>query len=200
MFWPLTPHVRPSVVFIPVSLQTGDPVPQTMGPVWQAFPAGVHTIAAVHATHALEELHTMFVPHELPAVLFAPSTQTDDPVEQDVVPALQGLGLVVHPRLGVHEVHIPFLQNRFAAPHIAPSPSDVPRSEHMAIPVAQDCDPLWQVLAGVQVPPLLQAAQSSCIADHAGTTGRSGGLFPLSVQTDEPVAQDVAPALHEFDG
>ena len=104
---------------------------------------GVQAIPAVHATQTLEALHTMFVPHDAPAALFAPSTHADEPVAQDVVPTLQGLELVVHPvRPGVQDVHVPALQKRFAVPHGDPSASDVPRSVHVAAPVAQDCVPL----------------------------------------------------------
>lgn len=165
----------------------------------------MHDIPAVHATHALAALHTMFVPHDAPTALLAPSTHTDEPVEQDVVPTLQGLGLVVHPvRPGVHEVHIPALQKRlFIVPHGVPSARDVPRSVHVAEPVAQDCVPLWHGLAGVQGPPLLQATQVPALHTMPlvpDTQTIPFGLFPLSTQTDEPVEQEVVPVLHTLVG
>jgi hypothetical protein len=128
---------------MPVSVQTTAPVPQATVPRWQGLFGGVQDMPIVHGTHALAALHTMFIPQEAPTALLAPSTQTDEPVAQEVVPTLQGLGLVVHPvRPGVHDAHVPVLQKRFAVPHGDPSASDVPRSVHVAIPVAQDCVPL----------------------------------------------------------
>jgi hypothetical protein len=165
--------------------------------------AGVHDIAMVHATQALAALHTMFVPHEAPAVLLvALSTQTEEPVPQDVVPTLQGLGLVVHPmRPGVQDVQIPALQKRlFMVPQEVPSGSDVVRSVHMAAPVAQDSIPLWHALAGVQVPPLLQVAQVPALQTIPVPQVVPAPLFPLSPQTARPVAQEIVPVLHTLVG
>jgi hypothetical protein len=136
------PQLVPSGANVPVSVQTGAPVLQTMAPVWHLL-VGVHDIPAVQAMHALAALHTMFVPHEAPTALLAPSIHADEPVVQDVVPTLQRLGFVVHPvRPGVHVAHVPALQKRLAVPHGDPSASDVPRSVHTAVPVAQERVPL----------------------------------------------------------
>ena len=187
-----------------VSVQTGVPVPQAKVPLWQGL-VGVHAIPVVHGTHAFEALQTMFVPHELPAALLAPSTQTDDPVEHDVVPTLHGLGLVVQPvRPGVQDAHVPALQKRlFIVPHGAPSARFVLRSAHVAIPVEHDWVPLWQALAGVHIPPLVQVTQFpelQTIPLVPATHTIPFGLFPLSTQTDEPVEQDVVPVLQVLVG
>ena len=189
----------PSPTVVPVSVQTGAPEPQAKVPVWHLL-VGVHAIPAVHARHTPTALHTMFVPHEAPGALLAPSIQTDEPVEHDVVPTLQGLGLVVHMRPGVHAVHVPALQKRFVVPHVDPSARFVPRSVHVAPPVAQDCVPLWHALAGVQVPPLEQGTQVPALQTIPVPQVVPAALFPLSTHTDEPVAQDVAPVLHTFVG
>ncbi len=107
----VAPQFLPSTTNVPMSVQTGDPLPHVTVPVWHLL-TGMQDIPIVHATQALAPLHTKFVPHELPgALLMMLSTQTDDPVEQDVVPTLQGLGLDVHPkRSGVQEVQSPPLQ------------------------------------------------------------------------------------------
>jgi hypothetical protein len=136
------PQLVPSAAAVPVSVQTGAPELQTMVPTWHLL-VGVHAIPAVHATHALALLHTMFVPHEAPAALLAPSTHIDEPVAQDVVPTLQGVGLLVQPvRPGVQVAQVPDLQKRFAVPQVEPSARDVPRSVHTAVPVAHERVPL----------------------------------------------------------
>lgn len=187
-----------------MSVHTTAPVPQATVPVWQA--TGVQAIPTVHGTQALAALHTMFVPHELPGVLLVVlSTQTEDPVEQDVIPTLQGVGLVMHPvRPGMQEVQVPVLQKRlFIVPHGAPSMSDVPRSVQTAAPVEQDRVPLWHALAGVQGPPLLQVTQAPALQTIPlvpATQAIPVGLFPLSTQTDEPVEHEVTPVLHTLVG
>lgn len=121
---------------------------------------------------------------------------------QDVVPTLHEVGFVVQAMPGVQAPHVPALQYRFEAlvgPHGAPSASDVPRLTHVGVPVVQDNRPLWHGLAGLQAPPSLHAAhvpalQTIC-APPGEEQGVPGGLFPLSTQTNDPVAQDVVPTL-----
>jgi len=59
---------------------------------------------------APEHMVAALLPQALPETLFVPSTHTDEPVEQDVVPALHGVGLVVHAAPGAHDPHTPALQ------------------------------------------------------------------------------------------
>jgi hypothetical protein len=156
---------------------------------------------------APEHVVAALLPQALPEALFAPSTHTDDPVEQDVVPALHGVGLVVQAAPGTHEPHTPALQYRFDAldgPHILPSASTVPVSTQTGVPDAQDNFPAWHALAGVHVPPSLHVTQLPALQTipviPAGEQDVPAGLFPDSTHTDDPVAQDVAPVLHTFAG
>lgn len=59
---------------------------------------------------APEQAFEALLPQGLPDALFAPSTHTDDPVEQDVIPALHCVGFVVQAIPGVQEPHVPALQ------------------------------------------------------------------------------------------
>ena len=83
-------------------MQTPQSVPAAKLLVWHV-PIPSHVSAAEHAVAVL-------LPQALPDALLAPSTHTDDPVVHDVTPALQGLGLVVHVRPGVHGEQTPVLQ------------------------------------------------------------------------------------------
>jgi len=84
-------------------------------------------------------------------------------------------------------------------PHDSPSPREVPRSTQVGVPVLQDSRPLWHGLAGLQAPPSLHAAHAPALQTIFVPPGEEqdvpAGLFPLSIQTDDPVAQDVVPTL-----
>jgi len=156
--------------------------------------------------HAPAPLHTMFELQDVPGVLLvALSTQTDDPVEHEVVPTLHGFGFVVHPaRSGVHELQVPPLQNWvFVVLHADPSASGVPRSVHTAVPVAQDSIPLWQGLEGVQAVPLLHATHAPALQTIPPVPAPQViplGLFPLSTQAGDPVEQEIVPVLQVLPG
>lgn len=57
------PHATPLTRLVPVSVHVMAGA-QSCIPAWHGF-AGVHDSPAVHARQ-LPELHTMFVPHEVP--------------------------------------------------------------------------------------------------------------------------------------
>ena len=50
-----------------------------------------------------------FVPHDVPSPRFPDVVQTDAPVPQDVVPALQTVPAGVHALLAAHATHAPLL-------------------------------------------------------------------------------------------
>jgi hypothetical protein len=96
----------------------------------------------------------MFVPHDVPSVAGVPwSWQFACPIEQTILPALQGLagGAGSQEAPAIHAWHIPLLQNRFI-PHGAPLET-LPAGAHTATPVLQSYCIFWQELAGVQSPP-----------------------------------------------
>jgi hypothetical protein len=85
------PHIVP-LATLPVSVQTGAPLVQTVAAVRQGLPLTVQLAPAVQATQLPEALQTLFVPQLVPAVTAVVlSLQTGVPVEQDSVPWWQGL-------------------------------------------------------------------------------------------------------------
>jgi hypothetical protein len=134
----LAPHDVPSASDVLESLHTGVPVAQLNVPVWHVL-LGVHALPLLHVTQA-PALHTMPVPHDVPAALLPLSMQTDAPVAHDVVPVLQELvGWQATP--AAHETHCPVLQTRLV-PHPVPSASDVLASVHVGAPVPHASVPL----------------------------------------------------------
>ncbi len=97
---------------------------------------------------------TKSVPQDVPATLLPLSLQTDDPVEQAVMPLLQRF-VGWHAVPVVHETHEPVRQTRFV-PQGAPSPSVVPESLHIGVPDVHASLPPWQGLVGVQPEPSTQ--------------------------------------------
>ena len=63
-------------------------------PAWHGF-AGVQASPVVHGMQ-VPELHTMFVPQEVPLATFADSTQTGAPVLHAVVPREVKIAPPVH--------------------------------------------------------------------------------------------------------
>jgi hypothetical protein len=83
------------------------------------------------------------------------------PVAQDVAPFLQGFdGVQVLP--SVQEEHVPFKQNRLV-PHGAPLDRALPVSLQTGAPLVHDRVPVWHLLAGVQVSPLLHETQAPAL-------------------------------------
>ena len=85
-------------------------------------------------------VHDCAAPHSVPTGLLPLSTQTEDPVAQEVLPSLQGLvGEQVIP--AVQETQLPVLHTRFV-PQLLPSATSVPLSVHTDVPVLQLSVPL----------------------------------------------------------
>lgn len=68
----------------------------------------MQAVPPAHATHA-PALHTIPEPHDVPSPRFPDVVQTDAPVPQDVVPALQTVPAGVHALLAAHATHAPLL-------------------------------------------------------------------------------------------
>ena len=94
----------------------------------------------------LPPLHTFPAPQVVPAAMFPVSTQTIDPVMQEIVPALHGLagwqGV-----FAAQVTHRPSLQTR-SGPQLVPSPSAVPLSLQTGAPVLHAWVPVWHGFAG----------------------------------------------------
>jgi hypothetical protein len=154
----------------------------------------VHEPPAVHATHAPEPLHTMFVPQLTPADLLPPSTQVCAPVEHAVVPFLQMLGLVVQAAPAVHDTQVPEPLHTWFMPQVVPAALLPPSTQAME-PLAHEVVPTlqavglpvhaWPAVHDTQVPPPLQTMLVPQLtpADFA----------PPSTQVWAPVEHDVVP-------
>ena len=110
-------------------------VPAWLHPLAQVVVAGVgHCPFALQTAAAVFRLpvHDCPAPHEVPLDLFVVTVHIEVPVEHDVVPFWQALGW--HVALGVHDLHAPPRQNRFA-PQFIPSDTAVLLSMQTGPPV-----------------------------------------------------------------
>lgn len=78
------PQLVPAARSVPLSLQTGVPVEQTIAPSWQGF-GGTQSAPSAQAPH-LPERHTIPVPHDVPFGWSPDSAQTEAPVAHEIVP------------------------------------------------------------------------------------------------------------------
>jgi hypothetical protein len=132
------PHEVPFAV-LPVSAQTGIPVPHDVAPVRHAV-AGVQEAPAVQAPQAPLP-HTMFVPQEVPLETFPDSVQTTAPVSHVVVPVRHGLPLTVHVTPAVQLTQFPVEPQTLLVPQLVPAARGVPLSLQTGVPVEQASDP-----------------------------------------------------------
>jgi len=96
-------------------------------------------------------LHTRFVPQVEPSARFTPeSTQTDVPVEHEVVPVWQAFA-GVQATLAVQEMQVPVLQT-WSVPQVVPS-GMLPLSVQIAVPLAQARIAVRHGFVDVQGPP-----------------------------------------------
>ena len=119
------------------------------------------------------------------------------PVWQLVVPSWQGsLGWQLPPAVQLPQV--PALHT-LLFPHDVPF-ATFPVSVQTDVPVAHDVAPVRQALAGVQVVPAVQLPQAPALHTLLFPHDVPFATFPVSAQTDVPVAHDVAPVRQAFDG
>ena len=90
----------------------------------------------VHDTQ-LPELHTRFVPHEVPFATFPCSTQTGPPVLHVVVPVRQGLPVTVQLAPTLHATHAPTALQTLSVPQVVPAGTSRFLSLHTGVPVVQ---------------------------------------------------------------
>jgi hypothetical protein len=142
-------------------------------------------------------LQTLLVPHDVPSAVFPEVTQTELPVEQDVTPVLHWfVGWQLTP--AVQEVQVPPLQT-LLVPHDVPSET-FPVSAQTEDPVVQDVAPVLQRLLGWQVVPDVQPPQLPLLHTLLLPQDVPLATFPVSMQTEVPVVQDVAPVLQTLLG
>jgi hypothetical protein len=157
---------------------------------------GVQLPPAVQETQE-PALQTLLVPHDVPSAALPEVTQTELPVEQDVTPVLHWLvGWQLRP--AVQEMQEPPLQT-LLVPHDVPSVT-FPVSVQTEVPLMQEVAPVLQTLVGWQ--PTLAVQLPQVPLSHTLFVPQEVPLatFPVSVQTEVPVMQEVAPVLQTLVG
>ncbi len=154
----LAPHGVPFAT-LPVALQTGRPVLQSVVPVWHGL-VGMQLAPGVHEVQTPLS-QTMLVPHEVPLVTgVVVSLHTGVPVVHPMAPSTHGLGGVPHDVPAVHPTHRPLSQTALV-PHEVPFIAAVDESVHTGAPVAQLMTPVTHGLGCVvQEPPAVQLLQT----------------------------------------
>jgi len=142
-------------------------------------------------------VHTLLFPHEVPSATFPVSAQTDVPVAHDVAPVRQAFaGVQLTPAMQLP--HAPALQT-LLFPHEVPF-ATFPVSAQTDVPVAHDVAPVRHAFAGVQMTPAMQLLQVPALHTLLFPHEVPFATFPVSAQTDVPVAHDVAPVRQAFAG
>jgi hypothetical protein len=192
----LVPQLVPADLLAP-STQVWAPVVQEVTPLLQLFGLVPHAELAVQETQVPEPLQTRLVPQPTPGAVLPPSTQVCAPVEQELVPVLQALGLPVQALPAVQEMQPPEpLQTRFT-PQLAPPGLEVPFT-HVDAPVVQEATPLVHGFGlPVQLCPVAHVPQNpfpsqTWLVPQVVPAMR----LPPSMQVGAPVVQETTPALH----
>lgn len=133
---------QPFVHIVCPARQALQSVPAVLQALGQVVIVVAHAALAVHMAAEVftPPLHVCAEPHSVPTGLLVVVTQTDEPVEHDVLPFLHGfVGEQVWP--AVHDTQAPPLQTRFV-PQAVPSAKFVPWSAQVGVPVTQVRAPL----------------------------------------------------------
>lgn len=138
------PHESPGPAFAP-STQVVLPVLQsTMPALHGALGLVVHAWPATHAPQLPFASQTWPEPQVVPDILFVPSTHTEVPVVQLVMPLRQpAFGFVVHARFGVHMMQLPELLQTWLVPQEVPA-ARLPESTQVCTPVVHEVTPVLQ--------------------------------------------------------
>jgi len=149
--------------------------------------------------HAMQipSMHTLLAPQDVPFGLLPDAVHVDTPVEQVVVPTLQGSARE-HGLPCVHAAHAPALQT-FPVPQDVPVGTRPRVSEQLIVGEQTDV-PTWQGLAGVQASPPEQATQAPPLQTVPAPHDVPSGAFPDSKHTGTPVLQTVMPVRQGFPG
>jgi hypothetical protein len=146
---PLPSHTMPAPQAVPgdrlrKSRQTCVPVEQLLTPVLQGVGLPVQFAFAVQAAQVPEPLQTRLVPQLVPAGLSPPSAQVCAPVEHDVVPTLQVLGLPAHGSPLAHATHAPPPSQTWPTPQLTPAARFAPSAQLDTPPPVQVVVPCLQ--------------------------------------------------------
>jgi hypothetical protein len=136
----LVPQLVPADL-LPPSTQVCAPDEHEVVPFLQTLGLVVQAAPAVHDTQLPDPLQTWFMPHVAPAGVLPPSMQVIVPLEQDVVPVLQAVGLPVQAWPAVHDTQVPEPLQTMLVPQLVPAAFAVPLV-HVDVPVEHDATPL----------------------------------------------------------
>jgi hypothetical protein len=193
------PQDVPSAATVPVSVQAGNPLEQSVVPTWQAF-VGVQDAPCVQALQVpfpQTSATAGFTSHAVPFAFAAPSTHCDVPVEQEVTPSRQTLGLPVHGAFAVQATHAPALQT-WSVPQEVPFATEDVVSRQTAVPVEHDVVPATHRFGFVvQAAPAVHEPHTPAL--HTWFVPQevpfARGVSGLrSTHTDAPVAHEVTPS------
>ena len=192
---------QPFVHIVCPARQALQSVPAVLQALGQVVIVVAHAALAVHMAAEVftPPLHVCAEPHSVPTGLLVVVTQTDEPVEHDVLPFLHGSdGVQVCP--ATQETQTPPLQTR-SIPQEVPSVTFVPESAQVWVPVMQVSVPLWHGFAGgLHAPPGVQMTHAPALHTLFMPHDVPFGWLPVSAQTEAPVTQDVAPVRQELLG
>jgi hypothetical protein len=186
---------------VAVATHVCEPVAQEVRPVWHGSGSVAQARPATQAVH-VPPLQTWFEPQVVPfgSGAAALSTHTDVPVEQDVMPVLQGSGFVAQVWPAVQATHAPALQTWFD-PQPVPSARTVPESTHTDVPLEHEVVPAKHGLGfPEQLTPAVQAPQTPPLQTWfvPQIVPFASGVSRSSTQTCEPVVQEVMPPRQGF--
>jgi hypothetical protein len=194
------PQAVPLGSLVVVATQTEAPVAHDVAPVWHGSGSPEQATPAMQVTHE-PALQTRFEPQLVPfdsgdAGL---STQTDVPVEHEVIPVRHRSGLAVQASPGVQATHDPPLQTRFV-PQPVPFGSAIVVATQVCVPVVQDVVPVWHGSGSVvQASPAVQPTHAPPLQTRfVPQLVPSVRWVDVSRQVSVPVEQSVMPATHGF--
>ncbi len=192
------PQLVPAVLLLVLSTHVIAPVVQDVVPILQAPGLPVQVFPGVQAMQEPLPLQTRFVPQLTPPALLLPSMQVIAPVEQDVVPFLQAVGLPVQATPAVQGTQVPLPLHTMLVPQLVPAVL-LPLSTHVCVPDAQDVVPVLQ-MPGLVVHAVFMVHGPQVPLLHTWFVPHDVpfALFPISAQTGTPVTHEVVPTLHAF--
>lgn len=197
------PHERPAPAFVE-SRHTVLPVVQLVTPVRHGAPGLLEQVwPATQAPQFPFASQTCPAPQLVPAALLLPSTHSELPLVQVVMPLRQaGEGFVVQARLATHVTQEPARLHTWFMPQVVPG-ERLPESTQVWAPVVHAVTPVLQPGFGFvehEVPATQAMQLPAALHTRSGPHAVPGVTFVESMQRVEPVLQSMMPDLHGAPG
>ena len=138
------------------------------------------------------------MPQAVPEGALPAATQTGLPVAQEIAPIGLQASPVEQTIPELQATQVPPLHTRLV-PQVVPSGA-VPIAWQVAVPVWQVYAPTWQGALGVQLPPAIQLLHIPPLQTLFVPQEVPFATFPVSAQTEVPVAHEVAPVRQALAG